>query len=183
LVAIASGGPTNSSLTREHLRSDERPALMISPPPSYFEVMRRISLSHESAPSYQRNRGEVGGLDVGLQTMKFELAEGVPHYRDQAVPHDPLSLEPGKYVVLEITAPRWHPGISPEALDHLGGIDSLVGLINLIFTTPTRAHSPCGGVQYFFPAAAAVPSRHARLVQVLLHHLRFLLTESRTRST
>jgi len=26
------------------------------------------------------------------------------------------------------------------------------------------------------------PSRHARLVQVLLHHSRFLLTESRTRS-
>jgi len=30
----------------------------------------------------------------------------------------------------------------------------------------------------FFPT----PSRHPRLVQVLLHHSRFLLTESRTRS-
>src|SRR4051794_17618704 len=54
----------------------DRPALVAAPAPADLQVARREALAPEAGPACQRERALVGRLDVGLDAVQPELAEG-----------------------------------------------------------------------------------------------------------
>jgi hypothetical protein len=74
---------------------------VVAPLAADQQVARRVALEAEAGPARQRDRGRVAGLDVRLDPVQRERAEGVVEHQLETGPHHPLARVAGGAVVAE----------------------------------------------------------------------------------
>jgi hypothetical protein len=77
---------------------------MVAPAAAQVEVARRVALAMEAEALYERNRGDVPGLDIGLEPMQAELPKSVPEHEAEAFAHVALAGEWRADVIAEVGA-------------------------------------------------------------------------------
>ena len=89
---------------------------MVAPLAPDQEVARRVALEAEAGAARERDRGGVAGLDVGLDAVQRERAEGVVEDLLEPVAHQPLAGVASAAVVAE-------EGRLERAADDLGDVE------------------------------------------------------------
>src|SRR5215216_5857158 len=82
----------------------DRPALVVAPLAVDLQVLLGEALAHEAAAADQRDRGRVPGLDVGLEPVQSELAEGVVEDEAHALGHVAAALQARDPAVADVRA-------------------------------------------------------------------------------
>src|SRR5882724_3060441 len=85
---------------------NDRPALVIAPAPPDLQVSRRVPLAAEAEAPDQPERREITGLDVGLQPVQTEPAEGRADDERHGLGHEALPRVRRERIVAEVGAPE-----------------------------------------------------------------------------
>src|SRR4051794_41920393 len=95
---------------------------MVAPAAADLQVPRREPLLLESAAAGERDRGEVARLDVGLQAVQAERAEGLADHETDRLGHVSLARVRGDAAVAEERALE-------RAADDLGDVQPADDLV------------------------------------------------------